>query len=409
MSRALAVMQWSRAPIVLVAWTAIAADAGAIDGIRPRTPILWPDDVPCLVEVDRSIEATVVLPYAIPFEDPAAGQSITDDEVDDGRRHQLLAFSQDIDPRVAMPEWIGWSDVMRAEAAGLADAATIDDSRVLEGHPLLGDTFVRIDADDARRPITFAAAEAGAAWDTSALVPGTYVVRGYTWDPWPNLWALPRHGVVRVFDDVDDPTLVPALAVGMDALVLHRNEVGMIEGCLAAPAGTTLSAAWADFTDADGELTELVSGVVAEGGVVAIPFEPPEALWGGFAVVRVTATAPNGLRWDAFVPESITILASDAPMGCADDTGDSGCAGSSSGDDGAPSESSGVASTTGETGGDPIATTTGGESSGGGPAQAPDTGSGAEGCGCATAPPRAAAALLLLALARRRRRSSAQR
>lgn len=389
--------------MVLIAWLAVTSDAQAIDGVRPRTLVLWPDDTPCLVEVDRSVDPVVNLPYAIPFEDPAAGQSITEDEVTDGRRHQFFAFAQDIDPRIALPPWISWADIDRAALLGIVDPMNVEEDWVLDGHPLLGSFFVRVDPDDARHPITFETAAMGVDWDTSMVVPGTYVVRAYTWDPWPNDWADPRHGALRVYDDTGDPTLVPALAVDIDEPNLYRNEVGMLSGCLAAPAGTTLTAAWADFTDPLGPFTDFADGIVADDGVVAIMFEPPEPLWGGFAVIRVTAIDPSGLRYDAFVPRSITILASDKPGGCDDGTGfvgDPGC-GSSEGE-GEGEASSGSAPSESE-GGSSGAGTTGAGGSGSESSAAPEQPGDAEGCACATSAARGDVLLALLVLVRRRR------
>jgi hypothetical protein len=328
--------RWSAAPGALASWL-VAGEAAAIDGVRPRTPVVWPDDVPCLVTVDRSATAVVNLPYGIPFDDPPAGEPLSDDEVADGRRHQFIAFSADLDPRVPMPAWIAMDDVYAAAMLGLVDPAEVDPASVLEGHPQLGDTFVRIDPDDERRPITFATAEAGAGWDTSAVAAGTYVVRAYTWDPWPNMWSPPRRGVVRVVDDAGDPSLVPALSIGLADPVLHRNERGTLDGCLAAAPGTELSAAWADFNDVAAAWTTFADGLVADDGVVAIPFDPPEALWGGFAALRVSAVDPSRLRFDAYVPGPITILASDAPTGC-EGAGESGCESSSGSDATGPSD-----------------------------------------------------------------------
>ncbi|MFO0632226.1 MAG: hypothetical protein U0168_05175 [Nannocystaceae bacterium] len=360
----------------------------------------WPDDVPCLLEVDRTRDAVVVLPYTIALEDPPAGEDITDDEVADGRRQQFLAFAADIDPRLALPEWITDADVQAAAAKGLVDPATVQPQAVLEHVPALADVLVRIDADDARRPITFAVADAGAAWDTSGIAAGTYVVRAYTWDPRPSAWALPRRGAVRVFDALDDPALVPALAVSIEPAVLHRDELGMIHGCLAAPAGTTLSAAWADFTDVDGGFTEFAEGIVAADGVIAIEFTPPEALWGGFGVLRVRATDPQGLVYDAFVPDRVTVLATDAPPDCETAFVD-GCGSSSSSAGG--SDERGDADTTGTAAG--TSSGAAGSSSSTSAAAPADDGAAAHGCGCSAARSCGGTGMALLLIASRRRRT----
>jgi hypothetical protein len=392
---------------VLVIGLAPAA-AAAGDGIRPRTPVVWPADVPCSIAIDRSISPLVHLPYSILAEDPPAGAMITDDEVDDGRRHQFIAFSKDIDPRIAMPDWITMADVERAAEVGIVDTATVESDTVLESHPILADTFVRIDADDARRPITFAMADAGVDWDTSALAPGPWIVRAYTWDPWPNAWSGPRRGVIAVGDDADPGSHAPALAVHASSDVLYRDDVGTIAGCMLAMEGTTVSAQWAFFGDLDSEWLSFAQDEPVDGDAFELAFAPPESLWGQFAVIRVVATDPLERSWTAYVPTRITVLASDRPQEC--DEPDSAC-----------DTSGGVASTGSGTEDDAPTPTTTDVASSSGDGDAPTT-SGVEqdptrtpaGCGCRAEPRslgRAARALfarelalvVLVVLARRRR------
>jgi hypothetical protein len=373
--------------------------ARAEDGIRPRTPVVWRSDTPCMLTVDRSVDPIVNLPYAIALEDPPEGESISDDEVADGRRHQFLAFRTDIDPRIAMPQWISHTDVMAASLLGLVDPASVDDDEVLDTHPVLGTELVRIDADDARRPITFAAADAGVDWDTSAFAAGTWVVRAYTWDPWPSRWALPRRGAVRIIDDAASPMVSPALAVAMDPPILHKDAIGTIEGCIVADEGTVLSAAWALATDPAAELVEFASDIPMDGDTIAIDFAPPEALWGTFAVLRVSAIDPDGRRYDAFVADRITVLATESG-GESSSSGDPSSGGSSA-------DTTSVADTGGATSND--ATTSGGTTttSGGSEATTAEQSSqSSSGCGCASTVPRATPHLLLfLGLLPRRRRT----
>lgn len=317
------------------------ATAAAGDGIRPRTPVVWPDDVPCSIAIDRSVDPVVHLPYSILAEDPPAGEMITADEVSDGRRHQFIAFSADIDPRIAMPDWITMADVERAAEVGIVDIATVESDSVLESHPILADTFVRIDADDARRPITFAMADAGVDWDTSALASGPWIVRAYTWDPWPNAWAGPRKGVIAVGDDADPGSQLPALAVHASSEVLYRDEVGTIAGCILAMDGTTVSADWAFFGDLDSEWLRFAEDEPVDGDAFELVFAPPEPLWGQFAVIRVIATDPLDRSWTAYVPTRVTILASDRPKECdepdpaCDTSGGNASTGAATDDDGA--------------------------------------------------------------------------
>jgi hypothetical protein len=325
----------------VVALASAAAAAG--DGIRPRTPVVWPDDTPCSLTVDRSVDPVAQLPYTIAAEDPPAGETTTADEVADGRRHQFFAFSTDIDPRIAMPEWITDADVLAAAALDLAEPDTIEPDAVLESHSVLADTFVRIDADDARRPITFAVADAGVDWDTSELATGAWVVRAYTWDPWPSLWASPRPGVVAVADDADPGSHAPAHAVHATSEVLYRDDVGSIVGCLVAMDGTEVTAEWTFFDEPDGEWVAFVQDEPVVGDAFELAFAPPEPLWGRFAVIRVTATDPMDRSSIAYVAKRITVLDSDAPPECA--TEPDACATTSGESAGSSSESAPDATT----------------------------------------------------------------
>ncbi len=356
-----------------------SADAAAGDGIRPRTPVVWTDDTPCSIAVDRSADPVVHLPYTIAVEDPPAGETVTDDEVADGRRHQFFAFSSDIDPRIAMPDWITDADVLAAAALDLAEPETIEPDAVLESHSVLADTFVRIDADDARRPITFAVADAGVDWDTSGLATGAWIVRAYTWDPWPSLWAAPRPGVVAVADDDDPGSHAPAHAVHTTSEVLYRDEVGSIVGCLVAMDGTQVTGEWTFFDEPDGAWTPFVQDEPVVGDAFELAFAPPEPLWGRFAVIRVTAIDPLDRSSIAFVPVRITVLASDAPPDCASEpdacTTSSSGAGTSGGDDDAAVES--TTSVVGDEGTTDVDTDTGADPR----ADADDPGR--DGCSCA--------------------------
>jgi hypothetical protein len=353
-----------------------SADAAAGDGIRPRTPVVWPADVPCSVRVDRSVAPIVHLAYEIAVEDPPAGEAVTDDEVADGRRHQFFAFASDIDPRIAMPDWITMADVDAAAELDLVDPAAIEADAVLEAHSVLAATFLRIDADDARRPITFAAADAGVDWDTTGLATGGWVVRAYTWDPWPNRWAAPRPGVVVVGDGPDAADHAPALAISIEDDVLYRDELGTITGCVAAMDGTTVTAEWTFFDEPAGEWQSFATDEPLAGDALVLAFAPPEPLWGRFAVIRVTATDPMDRSWTAYLQARVTVLASDTPADCdavpsSCDTSDGGSSGSS--------EATAASETTvaGED------ESTGNESTSTGVAQDDPRSSGGSGCSCA--------------------------
>jgi hypothetical protein len=121
------------------------------DGIRPRTPMTW-NDTPCATLVDRTATPTVNVAYGVAFDDT----EITADEVDDGRRHQFFATCRDNGRHELLPRWITQADVDAADAVGIVPKGGIEAAQILEGNPAWDGCWVRINADDDRRPITAA-------------------------------------------------------------------------------------------------------------------------------------------------------------------------------------------------------------------------------------------------------------
>ncbi len=345
----------------LLAAAVVAAPelARAGDGLEPRTPVLW-DDPPCLTIVDRGASSVLHIYYAIPREDT----EVTADEVEDSRRHQFVAFCRQESPQLPLPDWLSRNDVEAAAAKGLLDPANIVPAEVLE-ESAWADCFARINADADRRPITFAAATAGVAWDTAALAPGVYTVSGYTWHPPFNVWS-PRPGVVKIVDALkatDDP---PAAAVSNAETIIHRDEVATIAGCVDALPGSTISAAWAPVGPPDEQAwTMFASDAPVDGDSFSIEFAPPLAIVGDAANIRVEVAAPNGKSYVAYLRDPLTVLGSDAGSCEASGfIGGPGCA------------STGAGASTGDSGASSSTATTGPQ------------GDGSGGCNCGAAPPR---------------------
>jgi hypothetical protein len=162
--------------LVVISWPSSAA---ATNTRHVRTPVLW-TDVPCMTLHDRSQGAVMHLPYDIPYEDTEVGP----DEVADSRTHQFFAMCRSKPTAPELPWWITQADLDAAIAADI-DLSTVGTgpSDILETATDWDGCWVRINADDDRRPITFAAAAAGVDWDTSAVAAGSYVLWGYTWEP----------------------------------------------------------------------------------------------------------------------------------------------------------------------------------------------------------------------------------
>lgn len=383
----------------------VALPAAASNGTKPRIPVDW-TGAPCLTIVDRSVDPTLHLPYAIAQEDVG----LTDDEVEDSRTHQFFAMCESFDPQSFLPRWITQDDIDRAAAKGSAPAM-VDPDDVLETSTEWAGCWLRITADDDRRAITFANAMAGVEWDTTSAPAGTYLVEGYTFEPALNIWS-PRPGVVKVVDGPDLAASAPALAIDNTEEVLNKDEPVVIEGCVSAMPGSTITAYWG-LAEPEVQWQPFIEDDPVVGESFAVELLPPEELVGNSAMIRVDVTDPMGRSYTNYMRELVIVLGTVGPGSCTDDggfIGGPGCGGDS-GDSG-----SSVDDTSGD--GSGASDSTGSEATGedGPPAQDGGDDSGSQGCGCtSTGPGRMggpASAMWLLGLGLlglRRRRPAASR
>jgi hypothetical protein len=286
----------------------LPAPALAGNGTKLRTLVQW-SAAPCMTLVDRSQDPLLHLEYSIANEDT----DVTSDEVADSRTHQFFATCRTSLPLDVLPSWITPLDV----DAALTKALITDElspEQILESNAEWADCWNRITPDDARRPITFAMADTGVEWDTSALAPGAYTVHGYTYEPAINLWAQ-RPGVVKVHDG-DPDAAGPAAAITTGELSLYREGVAQIEGCVDAPAGTTMTVEWALASEPTPEWVAFATDAAVEGDAFAVEFDPPDELVGGTAAIRATFTSPDGERYTTMMANMIIVLDLDDP-GCA--------------------------------------------------------------------------------------------
>jgi hypothetical protein len=300
---------------ILAVGAAMPAVALASNGTHPRTPVLWDATEPCVTVHDRSQGATLHLPYAIPAEDLV----ITSDEVEDSRRHEFIAFCRSHDPQHFLPTWITDADVQAAVAKSLITADTVEPDDVLEHAPPWSDCWSRITADDDRRPIDFAHADAGVDWDTTGLPIGGYTVQGYAWEPPFNVW-WPRPAPVKLHDgDPDAAGPVAAFATG--PLELYRNETVTVIGGVDAMAGTTFEVSWALTVAGEAETvwTPIAGTHAIEGESFAFDFTPPEPLWGNSGMLQAVFTDPQARSYTAYHGGLVAVLPADDPGAC--DTG----------------------------------------------------------------------------------------
>ncbi len=355
---------WARrhslAVLGALAALATVSSAEASDA-RPRSTVVWPEDAACGTVVDRSQDPVVHLEYAASMDDLVLDPG----EIETGRRFQFFAMCRDNGPQEPLPQWITFDDVT---AAGMTipkfDPMTIMPQQVLDdaasGWPGCAE---RINADDARIPISAADAAVGVDWDTTGVPAGVYTIHGYTWDPTINIWS-DRLGFVKVHDG--DPTAAgPAVAVTTLEQILYLDEVALIEGCVDASDGATMDVYWTRSLEDDWQPYMTDEPVV--GDAFAFEFDPPEGVMGESVVLRVDVT-DGGMTHTGFMQELVVVLEQNNPDACTNGggfIGEPGCA-DSGGEDADGSGTAGDASaTSGATGdGDETGATSSADTSG---------------------------------------------
>lgn len=280
------------------------ASAWAGNGTHPRTPVEW-SGAPCMTIIDRSVSPIHAFGYAIPYEDTM----VTPDEVPGSRSHQFFAFCRDHHLEEIIPGWITEAEPVAAAAAGLGNLEGIDlELDVLENNPEWAGCWARITGDDERRPITFAAAAEPVSWDTTALPAGTWVVEGYTYEPWFNMWS-PHPGVFKIVDDPDPAASPPAAALTFAEQTVYFGDSATISGCVDAMPGTTMRFSWALSAVGDEPIwTEFASEVPVEGSAFELPFAPPLEAVSTSVMIRVELVDPMNRAWTAEANSYIAVV-----------------------------------------------------------------------------------------------------
>ncbi|PRP90097.1 hypothetical protein ENSA5_67940 [Enhygromyxa salina] len=348
------------------------AEAG--NGQHPRTPVDW-SSAPCMTIIDRSQSPIYPLAYDIPYEDT----DVSLDEVPGSRAHQFFTFCRDRHIEDLLPNWITEAEVNAAAANGLGELETVDlELHVLDNAPDWAGCWARINADADRRPITFAAAAEPVTWDTSMLPAGTWVVEGYTYEPWFNIWTT-NPGVFKIVDDPDPAASPPAAALSFVEQTVEFGSEASITGCVDSMPGATMTLSWSNGNINGAPNWEVFSAdVPVEGGSFDLPFAPPIEAVSNSVMIKLDVVDPIGREWTAFSREYIAVVESSGDEGCDDDGGFVGnpC------DDGGSETETGAETGAGSSEGS-------GEGSGAstGPAL-DDDGGGGSSCNCSThAPP----------------------
>ena len=305
---------------------------------HPRTPVLWPDS-PCIHTVNRAADPLFVFDYAIPFEDTF----LSVDEFEDSRTHQFIGFCRQWPAGQPPPRYVSVFDLERAIESGFEEVIELGNPEsTLETSEVWAGCWTRITADDARRPITFAAADEPIVWDTSGIAAGTWLVAGYTWEPQYNLWSR-APWVVRVIDE--DPPAQPVQAAGTIADTddsLYFDESLEIPLCVDAMAGSSVTLEWV-AANADPAVWSAVASSelrVAGAQSLSFTFAPPEPSWGATVLLRATVEPPEGAGYIAHALAPVVVYKPKPPDDGGDEEGSEGESGESGdGDDTEDSES----------------------------------------------------------------------
>ncbi|MBK7828482.1 hypothetical protein [Nannocystis sp.] len=288
---------------------AAPATAHAGNGLLPRTPVLHQDEH-CLTVVDRSAQPVVHLRYTIPYSDVC----LSADEPADSRSHQMLAFCHGDPAARPVPRWHTRGELERDIAAGFGPPDPVFAEDVLEDSPDYAGCWHLITAPGEHRPITCAAARPGVDWDTRDLPVGTYLVRGYTYEPPGSAW-WPRHGLFKIVDDASDPAASPpALAIANRDTFLWKGQVMRVRLCVDAMPGTTVTLAHGRNI-AEPAWSPFIVDMPVVSGTVDLDFQPPAELAGEFLTLRAEIVDPQDRRFIAFMQGEISVQVSSAPAG----------------------------------------------------------------------------------------------
>jgi MYXO-CTERM domain-containing protein len=364
--------------LITAALVLVPSLARAGNGAHPRTPIVW-SDAPCMTIIDRSSGGTIhPLTYEIPYEDI----ELTPDEVANSRTHQFFAYCRDRHLEDILPGWITEADVQAAVDKGLGTIDVVDlELDVLENAPDWAGCWSRISEDADRRPITFEAAAEPVPWDTGMLAAGTYVVDGYTYEPWYNLWS-PHPGVFKIVDDLDPAASPPAAALTFVEQTIDWGDEASITGCVDAMEGATMTLSWSNG-NINGEPNWFVfaEDMPAPTGSFEVGFVPPIEAASNSVMIKLDIVDPLDREWTAYSRAYIAVVEGVGDEGCDSGTFVSNpCDTDTSGD--------------GETG---TGTSTGGEGSSESGPSVVDAGS-ETGCSCSSGAPTGTGGLLLGAL-----------
>jgi hypothetical protein len=313
--------------LILLGSLALAAPARAHPA--PAEPPLYAP-APCIKRADANAQDILRIDYAVAFDDVLLDPD--DIPTPDARTHQFFALrgavvlgalgyelvpfeaTQGAEERIVLPTWLSMLDLERAKAATegtsiMFDISSAPANALLDTHPALTHRVQRIDADDARRPITSVQAELGVGVPLAALERGSYTIAAYIFSPPFNGWA-PMPGLVNVVRE----THVPAAQLESVAGVLRGGQGRAVRACVDAPEGSTVRGTFFTREAPERGWQEFAPEQPLENETIELCFRSPDPALSGTVRVRLELRAPDGSTSAAYSPDTLTALAGDA--GC---------------------------------------------------------------------------------------------
>lgn len=291
-------------------------------------PPIYGDD-PCITVVDARATELWSAPYMVAYDDTLLEDG--DIRVPDAKTHQFFALRGDVlmsptgfelvpfessgdsapEQRIALPLWINQGDVDRAAAAvegsGTMFVATdVPSAAILDLQPALAERALRIDPDDARRPITSGSAERGITFAPASLAPGVYTIAAYIFSPPFNGWA-PKPGVVSI---VSAEQHSPAAMLWPVGAVVRSFQGRRVRACIAAPEGTTVRGTFRVHERPELGWQEWLAEEPLPSGAEVLErcFQSPDPQLTGSFRLRLELRAPDGTLIATHSPDTLTAL-----------------------------------------------------------------------------------------------------
>src|SRR5690606_21853 len=104
-------------------------------------------------------------------------------------------------------------------------------------------------------------------------------------------------------------------------LILWQDEIGLIEGCVDALPGTTMTAYYTGTATEKGapwapDWKPFLEDQPVSGDPFAIEFTPPEEVVGQSVAIMVQFEDPEGRTYTAHLADLVTLLKGNDPEGC---------------------------------------------------------------------------------------------